>query len=69
MVGPANGIRTRQAFSVVNGGQDLPMAGGTGPGSSAGSECGSIEFTREDVEALLNVKVKAKNKFDLKVTA
>ncbi|KAI8552737.1 hypothetical protein RHMOL_Rhmol06G0290100 [Rhododendron molle] len=66
MVGPANGIRTRQAFSVVNGGQDLPMAGGPGPGSSAGSECGSIEFTREDVEALLNEKMKTKNKFNLK---
>lgn len=67
MVGPANGSRTRQAFTVVNGGLDLHMAGGPGPGSSAGSECGSVEFTREDVEALLNEKMKTKNKFNLKV--
>lgn len=66
MVGPANGSRTRQAFTVVNGGLDLHMAGGPGPGSSAGSECGSVEFTREDVEALLNEKMKTKNKFNLK---
>ncbi|KAM7498813.1 hypothetical protein LguiA_023227 [Lonicera macranthoides] len=63
MVGPANG-RSRQAFSVVNGGQDLAVAGG--PASNAGSDCGGIEFTREDVEALLNEKMRAKNKFNLK---
>ncbi|KAJ9671975.1 hypothetical protein PVL29_025565 [Vitis rotundifolia] len=61
MVGPANSGRTRQAFSVVNGGQE-----NGGPPSSAGSECGSIEFTKEDVEALLNEKMKGKNKFNLK---
>ncbi|KAA8526931.1 hypothetical protein F0562_008840 [Nyssa sinensis] len=64
MVGPANGSRTRLAFSVVNGGQDLTAAGG--PASNSGSECGGIEFTREDVEALLNEKMKTKNKFNLK---
>ena len=62
MVGPANSGRTRQAFSVVNGGHE-----NGGPPSSAGSECGSIEFTKEDVEALLNEKMKGKNKFNLKV--
>lgn len=62
MVGPANSGRTRQAFSVVNGGQE-----NGGPPSSAGSECGGIEFTKEDVEALLNEKMKGKNKFNLKV--
>ncbi|XP_042490164.1 kinesin-like protein KIN-14C isoform X2 [Macadamia integrifolia] len=63
MVGPANSGRTRQAFSVVNAGQDL--AAGY-PASTASSECGGIEFTLEDVEALLNEKMKGKNKFDYK---
>ncbi|KAI3768925.1 hypothetical protein L6452_00021 [Arctium lappa] len=65
MVGTANGSRTpvtpRQAFSVVNGGQDP-----SGPGSIAGSDCGGIDFTREEVEALLNVKIRTKDKFNLK---
>ncbi|KAL6999396.1 Kinesin-like protein KIN-14N [Sarracenia purpurea var. burkii] len=64
MVGQANGSRTRQAFSVVNGRHDLAMP--SGPASIAGSDCSSIEFTREDVEALLNEKMKTKNKFNLK---
>ncbi|XP_057460846.1 kinesin-like protein KIN-14N isoform X2 [Actinidia eriantha] len=64
MVGPANGVRARQAFSVVNGGQDLAPA--SGPSSNAGSECGIVEFTKEDIEALLNEKSKTKNKFNLK---
>nr|XP_043621864.1 kinesin-like protein KIN-14N [Erigeron canadensis] len=73
MVGTANGSRTpatpRQAFSVVNGGggQDLGLR--SGPGSIAGSDCGGggmMEFTREDVDALLNMKIKTKDKFNLK---
>ncbi|XP_076895679.1 kinesin-like protein KIN-14N [Bidens hawaiensis] len=67
MVGPANGSRTltpRQVLSVVNGGQDSVMR--VGPASIAGSDCGGIEFTREDVEALLNERIKPKNKFSLK---
>ncbi|XAR67490.1 Minus-end-directed kinesin ATPase [Bertholletia excelsa] len=60
MVGPANGSRARHAFSVVNGGQD-PR-----PASIAGSDCSSIEFTKEDVEALVNEKMRTKNKFNLK---
>ncbi|XP_052208620.1 kinesin-like protein KIN-14N isoform X2 [Diospyros lotus] len=64
MVGQANGSRSRQAFSVVNGGQDLGPLGG--PASIAGSDCSSVDFTREDVEALLNEKMKTKNKFNLK---
>ncbi|PSS16235.1 Kinesin-like protein [Actinidia chinensis var. chinensis] len=64
MVGPANGVRARQAFSVVNGGQDLALA--SGPSSNAGSECGIVEFTKEDIEALLNEKIKTKNRFNLK---
>ncbi|KAK9268364.1 hypothetical protein L1049_000113 [Liquidambar formosana] len=37
------------------------------PRSNAGSDCGAMEFTREDVEALLNEKMKGKNKFNLKM--
>ncbi|CAA0816237.1 Kinesin-1 [Striga hermonthica] len=58
------GIRVRKAFSVVNGGQDLPPI--SGPPSSSGSECGVNEFTKEEVEALLNEKLKVKNKFNYK---
>ncbi|KAE8125657.1 hypothetical protein FH972_020436 [Carpinus fangiana] len=64
MVGTANNGRSRQAFSVVNGGQDL--CPNSAPASNAGSECGGIEFTREDVEALLNEKPKRKDRFNLK---
>ncbi|XP_028067212.1 kinesin-like protein KIN-14N [Camellia sinensis] len=64
MVGPTNGSRTRQAFSVVNGGQDLAPANGLA--SNVGSDCGSVEFTREEVEGLLNEKMKTKNEFNLK---
>ncbi|KAI3695229.1 hypothetical protein L1987_78221 [Smallanthus sonchifolius] len=68
MVGTANGSRTpvtpRQAFSVVNGGQDPGLR--SGPGSIAGSDCGGMEFTREEVDALLNTKIRTKDKFNLK---
>ncbi|KAH6834801.1 kinesin 1 [Perilla frutescens var. hirtella] len=53
--------QTRQAFSVVNGGQDPANR----PPSSSGSDCGVIEFTKEDVEALLSEKPASKNKFNL----
>ncbi|XP_057766506.1 kinesin-like protein KIN-14N [Salvia miltiorrhiza] len=52
--------QTRQAFSVVNGGQDPPP--NSRPPSS--SDCGVIEFTKEDVEALLSEKPGSKNKFN-----
>ncbi|KAL0293551.1 UNVERIFIED_CONTAM: Kinesin-like protein KIN-14C [Sesamum calycinum] len=48
--------QTRQAFSVVNGGQDLPPT--SGPPSNCGSDCGVVGFTKEDVEALLNERKK-----------
>ncbi|KAK4797152.1 hypothetical protein SAY86_029478 [Trapa natans] len=66
MVGTAmSAIRARRAYSaVVNGGQDLSP--NSTPPSNAGSECGGIEFTREDVEALLAEKLKTKNKFNYK---
>lgn len=64
---PNTGTRaqTRQAFSVVNGGQDLPPT--SGPQSNPGSDCGAVEFSKEDVEALLNEKLRIKNKFNYKV--
>ncbi|KAL8506117.1 hypothetical protein ACS0TY_017108 [Phlomoides rotata] len=63
---PNTGTRaqTRQAFSVVNGGQDLPPT--SGPQSNSGSNCGVVEFSKEDVEALLNEKLRIKNKFNYK---
>lgn len=66
MVGTATNGRIRQAFSVVNGVQDLGLNSTTA--SNAGSECGTIEFTREDVDALLNEKMKYKNKYNYKVS-
>lgn len=63
-VGPTNTGHARQAFTVVNNRQDVPAASGTG--STEGSECRTVEFTKEEVETLLNEKLKAK-KFDLKV--
>lgn len=59
--GTVTRTQTRQAFSVVNGGQDPPST--NKPPSSSGSDCGVIEFTKEDVEALLSEKP-GKNKFN-----
>ncbi|KAL1294767.1 hypothetical protein AAHE18_19G163400 [Arachis hypogaea] len=68
MVGtPING-RSRQVFSLVNGvggGHDLTP--GSAPPSNAGLDYGIIEFTREDVEALLNEKAKRKDRFNYKI--
>ncbi|KAL2453732.1 Kinesin-3 [Abeliophyllum distichum] len=62
----STGMRTltRQAFSVVNGGHDQPPT--SGPPSVAGSDCGVIELTKEDTVALLNEKLKIKNKYNYK---
>lgn len=49
----ATRAQARQAFSIVNGGQDLPPIP-----SNSGSDCGAIEFSRDDVESLLNEKLK-----------
>ncbi|KAG8492556.1 hypothetical protein CXB51_009980 [Gossypium anomalum] len=64
MIGTPNNGRLRLAFSLVNGSQDLGPD--STPVSHAGSECGAIEFTREDVEALVSEKMKSKNKFNYK---
>ncbi|XP_047342641.1 kinesin-like protein KIN-14N [Impatiens glandulifera] len=62
--GPVNVHKTRQAFTVVNGGQDPPLS--TSAASTAGSDCDNVEFTQEEVEALLNEKMKTKNRFNAK---
>ncbi|XP_004487619.1 kinesin-like protein KIN-14N [Cicer arietinum] len=55
----------RLSFGVVNGGHDLGPS--STPPSNAGSDYGSfIEFTREDVETLLNEKSKRKDRFNYK---
>lgn len=56
------------SFGFTNGGYDL------GPSSTAPSNAGSdyggsfIEFTREDVDALINEKSKRKDRFNCKVS-
>ncbi|KAL6554573.1 hypothetical protein OROHE_007596 [Orobanche hederae] len=59
------GLKVRKPFSVVNGGSDLPPT--SVPPICSGSESGVNEFTKEDVEALLNEKLKVKNKFNYKI--
>ncbi|KAL6529619.1 hypothetical protein OROGR_015242 [Orobanche gracilis] len=58
------GLKVRKAFSVINGGSDLPPT--SVPPICSGSQSGVNEFTKEDVEALLNEKLKVKNKFNYK---
>lgn len=59
---PSAGTRmqTRQPFAAVNGGQDPPR-------EPLNSDSGVAEFNKEDIEALLNDKLKLKNRFSLKV--
>ncbi|KAJ9182746.1 hypothetical protein P3X46_006704 [Hevea brasiliensis] len=64
MVGTATNGRLRQAFSIVNCEQELAPT--SAPPSHTGSECGGIEFTREEVDVLLNERMKYKNKFNYK---
>ncbi|KAF5766367.1 hypothetical protein HanRHA438_Chr15g0726851 [Helianthus annuus] len=63
-MGSRTPITPHQAFSVVNGGQDPGLR--SGPASNVGSDCGEMEFTREEVDALLNTKIRAEVKFNLK---
>ena len=63
MVGTPVSGRTRQAFALMH-----DLSPGSAPPSNAGSDCGVIEFTREDVEALLNEKSKRKDRFNYKVS-
>lgn len=66
MVGPNVSSRGRQPLSNANGGPtQLPAAA---PPAAAGSDANAIEFnSREDVERVLNEKMKGKNKNDYKV--
>lgn len=59
MTGPLSTIRTRQALSLVN---NMPDSAAN---SDASSDCSTMEFTKEEVEGLLNEKLKGK-KFDMK---
>lgn len=52
-----NGGRIRQSFP---GARDLT--------STEGSEYGPVEFTREDVDALLHERIKYKSKYNYKVS-
>ncbi|KMS98531.1 hypothetical protein BVRB_4g092220 isoform A [Beta vulgaris subsp. vulgaris] len=66
MVGPrSNGIRS---FSGVNGRRESFPASAppSAPGSNAGSDVGVLEFAKEDVELLLNERMRTKNKFNYK---
>ncbi|KAF8075393.1 hypothetical protein N665_1097s0002 [Sinapis alba] len=65
MVGAmANNGRIRSAFPAANGSKDLTS--NSAPASTTGSEYGPVEFSREDVEALLNERIKYKSKFNYK---
>ncbi|KAG5255130.1 KINESIN protein [Salix suchowensis] len=61
---PLMSLIMRHAFSVVNGEQEAGI--NSAPPSNAGSEYGGFEFTREDVYALLNERMRYKNKFNYK---
>ena len=58
-MGPTGAGRTRRAFAVINNRQDVTTAANA-------EDCPNHEFTKEEVEAILNEKPKVK-KFDLKV--
>ncbi|XP_010443046.1 PREDICTED: kinesin-like protein KIN-14N [Camelina sativa] len=65
MVGAmANNGRIRSASPVTNGSKDLTP--NSAPASTTGSEYGPVEFTRDDVETLLNERIKYKSKFNYK---
>ncbi|GLT83486.1 hypothetical protein SLE2022_017730 [Rubroshorea leprosula] len=64
MLSTPHGARIRQSYSLVNGTPDL--GSNSTPASTAGSEYGGVEFTREDVEALLTEKMRCKSKFNYK---
>lgn len=60
-------LRIRHAFSVVNAGQESgDLTHVTTPSGSSNGHNELSEFSKEDVEALLNMKMKGKTKFDYK---
>ncbi|XP_022954623.1 kinesin-like protein KIN-14C [Cucurbita moschata] len=62
MLGPTAGARGRQPFVDVNNRQGVSANDAC---STEDSECGTVEFTKEEVDALLSEKFKGK-KFDTK---
>ena len=64
MAGPTASSRARQVLSTVSSNQQDSSNAADLPASSEASE--TVDFTREEIEALLNEKIKGK-KFDLKV--
>ncbi|XP_050218100.1 kinesin-like protein KIN-14N isoform X2 [Mercurialis annua] len=66
MIGTATYGRMRQAFSIVNGHDQELSTPTSAPPSNAGSEYGVIEFTREDVDALLSERMRCKSKYNYK---
>ena len=63
----ATGGRARAPFSAVNNRSDANAAASDASGGAEAPECGTLEFTKEDVEALLNEKMKKGNPYDNKV--
>ncbi|EEF43957.1 kinesin-like protein KIN-14C [Ricinus communis] len=59
------GATDRKPFGSVNKRQDVTAAPGSDTGSTEASECESIEFSKEEVDALVNERPKMK-KFDHK---
>ena len=58
--------RARAPFGALNNKGEANAANEAA--SAEGSECSTVEFTKEEVEALLNEKMKKGNPFDNKVT-
>ncbi|KAJ9565981.1 hypothetical protein OSB04_001947, partial [Centaurea solstitialis] len=61
MMASTTASRGRQALAPMNNQKDVAVA----PSETEGSECENIEFTKEEVDALLNERFKGK-KFDSK---
>lgn len=62
LLAPAAGARGRQPFVDVNNRQGVSANDAC---STEDSDCGAVEFTKEEIDALLSEKLKGK-KFDLK---
>ena len=64
-------VRVRQAFSSVNARENDPSATPSQPEFGSTCEIGGITpvmLSKEDIDALINLKMKGKNKFDFKVS-
>lgn len=63
-MGSTTASRGRQALYVVNNNKQDVVASDVA--MTDASECGIVDFTKDDVEALLNVKIQG-TRFDFKV--